>query len=1169
MADVYGCSSPAMAADAEVDDDSSPAKPGLVKSEGEIYMESLVGASLLLVSKEFPLEHLVDHRSGQLSGGQLLNLKIQLVGSPSGKAVSVYSAANTGKSKGRNGSLLMLAAKNILRAEFGRNGDESAVESTTISSPTFLSSVKSAPVFEDERVGFSLVLDPYFISSPTSSLSPILPKSLRQPSVSEDERIHVSNESNNIICVLSSENGTSSSPEKSDRSSTSSSSESGKMSQNSNSSDTSSTASSSQSGKRSQNSNISMSHLDNDKTMLLQRNDRHLLTEHNLLCEAFSIATSFLGIVQYTRIIPCLLDPLNKIWSRVEWKYLSREGLLFSDDQFLKMAYHVVKFVEEQLKKRKTEESGACDPFSIALIQQILPLILQLLHCVHGLWNQDDDFLPEELKRAKCLSCVELASTLASTNGLYAIDNEEYLLKNKTVALLEGTRQRVYNVLGLCTSIEGAFSELLDSQTVRNTLSKDLGSMELRHLGKVIRLVVIPLVENCPCQFWEPWRLVLIGPILVECEYRLHYAWFDLLYQGGTGKPYFYGNLVGSAKHIKELKLKLLLAFTREVSDLLRALALTKQNMESVSSSLLRFLLGHDCFRRMRMSLFGYFVDDETTMKAVPFCHSLTWLAINDMSVRHLILNDLLPCLIQRLDNQLPCAIQRLRRKLGSSTKASSKDLEALCEEWYNHFDSAGEDKGDAFAENNFTAWLTKKKEDLQVKAHSAAKKLSDGSDWNWEFEDEFRRFLPAYMDILQEVDSINDDEEVVFLDQEWLFQKLKPEFRSKYGMNSCEHHYMSTIFSVWRRKDSMACIMVNRNKGKFVSELIKLKPYIKASDSSSTILSRLKEKSEIAVGLPDFAVKPSLSVSVFCDYTFSENLGVFCMKIGQTIFALFQYLRGVLLRWEPVFHPLIRESHMSLLLKVVDQYTKWNESKWCQQIEPDASDFESHLQPYADTCFKATCKEKKYYIAKEQICLHKKFDSYLASGVLDIRMDMFKTSKDDFVKDLVQNEMARMQLSDLHDELMNLSLERRYELVKIQQQVLTYVECLQRLLNNDSLKDELKVLMEEVERLGFFDTDNDSVDWENKLFTELIVKFSNQVFAKRVPRHYVIRGIIDYRKILLCKDSSQQVAFQAVVDEKCERWIESREEFWEKTSHYDHLYYDIVRRPLEQVFTQ
>jgi hypothetical protein len=113
--------------------------------------------------------------------------------------------------------------------------------------------------------------------------------------------------------------------------------------------------------------------------------------------------------------------------------------------------------------------------------------------------------------------------------------------------------------------------------------------MELRHLGKVIRLVAIPLVQNCPCEFWEPWMFNFLRPILRECQYRLHYAWFDLLYQGGTGKPYFYGNLVGSVRDIKELKLKLLLAFTREVSDLLRVLALTVQNVESVSSSLLRY----------------------------------------------------------------------------------------------------------------------------------------------------------------------------------------------------------------------------------------------------------------------------------------------------------------------------------------------------------------------------------------------------------------------------------------------------------------------------------------------------------------------------------------------------------------------------------------------------
>lgn len=271
-------------------------------------------------------------------------------------------------------------------------------------------------------------------------------------------------------------------------------------------------------------------------------------------------------------------------------------------------------------------------------------------------------------------------------------------------------------------------------------------------------------------------------------------------------------------------------------------LSVTEQNVESVPSPLLRFLLLHDCFKRIRMSLFGYFVDDETTMNAIPFCRSLTWLAISDMRVRHSIVKDLLPSLIRRLDNQPPCAIQHLRHKLGSSMRASaSKDLEALCEEWYNNFEkgSAGEGKSDACAEKNFTAWLRKKKEDLQVMACSAPKELFEGSG---EFEDEFRRYLPDYMDMLQQVDSINDYEECVSLKREWLFEKLKIEFRSKYGMNSCAHPYMSTIFSLWQRKRSTNGITVNRNQGKFVSELIKLKPFIKASDSTSAIVHRLKE---------------------------------------------------------------------------------------------------------------------------------------------------------------------------------------------------------------------------------------------------------------------------------------------------------------------------------------
>ncbi|XP_044954113.1 protein HASTY 1-like isoform X1 [Hordeum vulgare subsp. vulgare] len=304
---------------------------------------------------------------------------------------------------------------------------------------------------------------------------------------------------------------------------------------------------------------------DNDETRWHQRKDSLLLAEHNLLCEAFSIP-SLLGIVEYARIIPCLLDPLNKIWTMVEWKdnYVSSVSQLFSDGQFLKMAYHVVKFGEEQLKMSKTEGSGARDLSTVVLLKLILPLLLQLLQCIHALWNEDANCLPEELERAKCLSGVELATILESTDGLYDIDNVEYLHRNKTGALLEGTRHRVYNVVGLCTSVEGVFSELLNSLSATDAFVNGLRSMELRHLGKVIRLVVVPLVKNCPCKFWKLWMVDFLGPILTECEYRLHFAWFDLLYHGGTGKPYFYGNLVGPDRQINALKQKLLLAFTRK-----------------------------------------------------------------------------------------------------------------------------------------------------------------------------------------------------------------------------------------------------------------------------------------------------------------------------------------------------------------------------------------------------------------------------------------------------------------------------------------------------------------------------------------------------------------------------------------------------------------------------
>jgi hypothetical protein len=88
------------------------------------------------------------------------------------------------------------------------------------------------------------------------------------------------------------------------------------------------------------------------------------------------------------------------------------------------------------------------------------------------------------------------------------------------------------------------------------------------------------------------------------------------------------------------------------------------------------------------MSLFGYFVDDEATSKAIPFLRSLIHLATtDDMSLRLFIVDDLLPSIVRRLDNQLTCAIQCQRHKLNpGAADSAGKDLVVLCQQLYNYF---------------------------------------------------------------------------------------------------------------------------------------------------------------------------------------------------------------------------------------------------------------------------------------------------------------------------------------------------------------------------------------------------------------------------------------------------------------------------------------------------
>uniref|UniRef100_A0A453NM97 Exportin-5 C-terminal domain-containing protein n=1 Tax=Aegilops tauschii subsp. strangulata TaxID=200361 RepID=A0A453NM97_AEGTS len=150
-------------------------------------------------------------------------------------------------------------------------------------------------------------------------------------------------------------------------------------------------------------------------------------------------------IQQYMGMLLCLLNSLNRIWIQMEWncKYVrTMSGLsnLFSDGQFLKMSYHVVKFCEEKLMNG-INEYGACDVFSTALLELIIPLFLRLLRCIHVLWTAEIgvDLLPAEVEKAKTLSCMELDHLLEISDGLYTIDSEESFRENETRALLEGT----------------------------------------------------------------------------------------------------------------------------------------------------------------------------------------------------------------------------------------------------------------------------------------------------------------------------------------------------------------------------------------------------------------------------------------------------------------------------------------------------------------------------------------------------------------------------------------------------------------------------------------------------------------------------------------------------------------------------------------------------------
>ncbi|KAK3164357.1 hypothetical protein QOZ80_1AG0016540 [Eleusine coracana subsp. coracana] len=381
-----------------------------------------------------------------------------------------------------------------------------------------------------------------------------------------------------------------------------------------------------------------------DTMAYLQGEGRLLRGEHNHLCEAFLVMASSAGMQQQQEVLAWLLEPLNKMWTQVDWQtaYLSDpSGLtrMFADTQFMWSIYHTVTFFEKALKRSGIKKSTATPQVSTTTtspgylhpmsshLPWILPPLLRLLRSIHALWGEQfAQSQTGEIKAAKSMTVAEQASLLGETGkltkgqvapaeGLLDTQREGESKENNIRNWLRGTRDSGYNVLGLAATLGEPFFRSIECSSV-----------------------TVALMEN---------------PLFVHCQQALNYSWSSLLHEGRAKVPDSIGNLSGSELKVEVMEEKLLRDLTREVCSVLWALASPALNsglpsleqlgpsnrmdsslrdLESfASSSLTGFLLLHggSALPALRISVEVFtWTDSEAVTKVIPFCGALIHLAV-------------------------------------------------------------------------------------------------------------------------------------------------------------------------------------------------------------------------------------------------------------------------------------------------------------------------------------------------------------------------------------------------------------------------------------------------------------------------------------------------------------------------------------------------------------
>ncbi|KAL5203892.1 hypothetical protein ABZP36_008763 [Zizania latifolia] len=868
----------------------------------------------------------------------------------------------------------------------------------------------------------------------------------------------------------------------------------------------------------------------------------YLVEEHNILSEAFTFVAACAWINKDTGLLSSILIRMSKIWRQSEWE----TNLLdfFCDAQFRTSIYNVVAFFDDELKMCMTKKTkgirkkGKLNYSTLTtFVPLVLPPIMKLLQHVHSLWTDEvASNVSEELEGAKLITCsVEPYGCMEETTEYM---DEEELSENEIRKWLEKIRQTGYNVIGMCTHLEGAFHELLDSTFVCGALMKDLESMEFRHLSLLIKYTVIPLVKKCPTELWTKWIDMLLQPVFEYCDDTLFGSWCSLLYKDTVLVPDNFCDASFSKERVEKLGKDLLFELTREASALLAVMALPEFNigkanehqsnistvatpaeLESINSStLVGYLLHHDGLRasvlRLISDIFGNWKDCcEARIRAVPFCRSLILLATatQDKELMSFVEDDIIPKIVQCLN-----------------LEPNSDILYLLCEEAYCCMQSkglVGEGECNENTAEIFDDWLLKQKIVARFKNESSDE--LEEFVWIWEIEEEFTAYIGAYIEVLHKVDEIGDSTEDCCSNAPFDFESTIDD-------------PMSYMLS--RKMSSVHYKRECEQKDKFFCKLITFKPYIKCSGYDESVQELLEDDSEDWSPLHEFSRHSALEF--FC---------------------------SILDFWEPQFHPLIREGHKDMLIEVFHQFTYREYIDFVQPLQPEPWDFLPHLQPYAHNYIEVKNTSSGYNRAKEQTRLHEAFDEYLASDALDHYVRQTSSSKDDFVTVILDDDILPSQFSGLDHDLLKMSLERRAKLLHEQDLLCLYNKHMHSVVVNVQLRDRLCSLICELEAEGFFCVDDDSIEWEKKHFSELVDKFNKDVFAGlHLPKYYVIRGIMDYWEMVsLCKkDSTWEHAFRVVVGGPYCMWMHSFDLIWMWTRYYKHLYYDIIEDPTKMIWS-